>query len=32
MLQIDKKNANKSMEKWAKYVNKHVTEGEIQLG
>lgn len=25
------KSANKSREKWAKYVNRHGTEGEIQV-
>lgn len=28
---IDKKNANKSLEKWTKYVNRKDTEGEVQL-
>lgn len=31
MLQIDKKNTNKTIEKWAKYLNKNITEEEIQL-
>ena len=30
MLQIDK-NANKTTEKWANYLNKNITEEEIQL-
>jgi hypothetical protein len=31
MLQVDKKNSNKIIEKWAKYMNKYITEEEIQL-